>query len=59
MQFGESIMFRRNMSPPSSGSKLSLLPASASFFLGLLFDPERGDDIALLNLGFSLNYTAL
>jgi hypothetical protein len=54
-------MFRRNISPPSSGStskpsKLSLPPSSTGFLLGLLFDLEDGGDIFPLNVRLSLNY---
>jgi hypothetical protein len=53
--------FRRNISPPTSGSKskpskLTLPPASTGFLLGLLFDPEDGGDMFPLNVGLSLNY---
>jgi hypothetical protein len=40
-------------------SKLSLLPASAGFLLGLLFDPEDGGNVLLRNMVFSPNYTEL
>jgi hypothetical protein len=34
-------------------------PASAGFFLGLLFDPEGGGGMFLRNAGLSTNYAAL
>jgi hypothetical protein len=61
-----------NITLPSSGSKnkpskkpteadrkLSLLPVSADFLLGLFFSPQDGGDIILRNARLSLNYTAL
>jgi hypothetical protein len=70
VQFGDIPAFWRNISPLSSGSKskkrkkpaeveLSLLPTSASFLLGLFFDPEYGGDMFLQNTGLSPNYTVL
>jgi hypothetical protein len=58
--------FRRNMSPPSSGSKNKPSKNSgcyllqAGFFLGLFFDPEDGGYMFLLNVGcLSTDFTAL
>jgi hypothetical protein len=75
MQFGDSPTFRKNMSPPSSGSKskpsrrrqqaegyvmkLSLTPASAGFFFGVLFDSEYRGNMFLRNLEASSKYMAL
>jgi hypothetical protein len=42
---------------PEAGGELQ--PASASFFLGLLFNPEYGRGMSLRNVGLSPNYTAL
>jgi hypothetical protein len=65
------LMFRRNMSPPSSGSKnkLSMKPARsrqqvpvlpASCFLRLSFDSEDGGDMFLRNVGWlSTDYKVL
>jgi hypothetical protein len=49
--FGASPTFRKKISPPSS------TPASARFFLGLLFNPEDGGHAFLRNVGLSPNYT--
>lgn len=38
---------------------LSLLPASADFLLGLLFDPKDGCDMFLQSIGLPLNYIVL
>jgi hypothetical protein len=38
---------------------LSFPPVFVGFLLGLLFDPEEGDDIFLRNVSLSLKYTAL
>jgi hypothetical protein len=59
-QFRESSIFQRNILPSSSRSKtepsnkpeevggsLSLVPTSASFLLGSLFNPEEGNDMFL------------
>jgi hypothetical protein len=50
-------MFARNMSPPSSGSRVNQAKnqretgKSANFLLGLFFDPENGGDIVLQSVG--------
>jgi hypothetical protein len=36
-----------------------LLPASADFFLGLIFNPEDGDDVFLRNVGLYPKYAYL
>jgi hypothetical protein len=60
MLFGESLIFQRNISPPSSGSNgksskepaeaggnlLSLLSVSAGFLIGFSFDLEDGGDVS-------------
>jgi hypothetical protein len=44
----------------SAQSRISAEPeGSTAFMLGLLFDPEDGDDIFRLNFKLSPNYTAL
>jgi hypothetical protein len=62
-------MFRRNISPPFSGSKNELRKNSrplfatcvhAGFLLDLFFDLEDGGDMFLRNVGLlSRDYTAL
>jgi hypothetical protein len=58
-------MFRRNISPPSSGprDKLSKKPVEVgrnlNFLLTLAFNPEDGSDMFLSNVRLSPNYTAL
>jgi hypothetical protein len=42
-----------------AGGKLILLPVSAYFLHGLLFDPEDGSNMFLQNIVFSLNYKVL
>jgi hypothetical protein len=47
-------MFRRLISPPSSGKNLCLAgssPTSVTFLFDLLFDPEFGGDILFRNVG--------
>jgi hypothetical protein len=54
-------MFRRNISPPSSGTKNEAnqceskwqeeLSFQAGLLLGLFFDPEDGGDMFLRNVG--------
>jgi hypothetical protein len=52
--------FRRNISPPPSGSTLLATCFQAGFLLGLFFDPEDGDDMFLRNVSWpSTDYTAL
>jgi hypothetical protein len=47
--------FRTNISPPSSGSKISqaelVTSFHANFSLGLFFDHDDGDDMLLRNFG--------
>jgi hypothetical protein len=52
---------RRNISPPSSGSKskASKKPGKAGGKLSLLFYPEDGGDMFLRNVGFSPNFMEL
>jgi hypothetical protein len=53
-------MFRRNLSPPSSGSKSkrsSFPHASSGFLLGLFFDPENGGDLCSSETSFCLRTT--
>jgi hypothetical protein len=58
--FGDSLTFWRNISPPSSGSKLRMLPISVGFLLGFLFDPEDGNNMFFRNKGlFCPEYTVL
>jgi hypothetical protein len=58
--------FRRNMSPPFSGSKnkpskiLACYLFNAGFFLGVSFNPEVEGDIFLRNVDiYSTDYTKL
>jgi hypothetical protein len=60
--------FRRNMFPPSSGSKKKptkkpawkQVPYRAGFLLRIFFDPEDGDDMFFRNFGrLSTDYTGL
>jgi hypothetical protein len=39
--------------------KMSLPPTSAAFLLRLIFNPEDGGDMFLLNVGLFRNYAAL
>jgi hypothetical protein len=63
MQFEDIPAFRRNISPPSSGSKGK--PSSVShwfssgFLFGLLFDTEDGGYMFVRNVGLPPAYTAL
>jgi hypothetical protein len=54
-------MFRRNMLPPSSGSKSkpNTKPAEAGGKLRLLFVPEDGSNMFLQNIRLSLNCMSL
>jgi hypothetical protein len=51
IQLGDSPTFRRNISPPSSGSRNT--PASPSFLFSLLFDPEYAGHMFLRNVELS------
>jgi hypothetical protein len=42
--------FRRNIYPPSSGSKNNLTCFHGGFLLSLFFGPEDGDDMFLRNV---------
>jgi hypothetical protein len=60
------LIFWRNISPPSfepkgkpSKKPTGLLPDSASFLLGLFFDPEDAGGKFLQNVRLSLDYMAL
>jgi hypothetical protein len=71
VQFENSQTFRRNVLPQFSGSKdkirkklaeaskLSLLHASTTLLLVLVFGPEDGGNVFLRNVGLSPNYTTL
>jgi hypothetical protein len=63
VKFGENQAFRRNIWPPSSGSKQEtntyLPPAYVNFLLHLLLDLENGSDMFLRNAGLSAKYKEL
>jgi hypothetical protein len=50
--------FRRNVSPPSSATKIKP-PAACLLFALLIFDPEDGSDMFFRNVGSHTGYTAL
>jgi hypothetical protein len=55
------VLFRRNVSPPSSGSKINLGPSNTAhwFLAGLIFDPENGGDMFFRHAGLHSEYTTL